>query len=187
MTEIERRYAEFRSDVRGDTLTGYASVWNTYADLGRYVETFAPTAFDASLTNPSSDVRSFWNHDSSALLGRQAAGTLKVWTDSTGLGFEIRLPPTAAGNDVRALAERGDLGGMSIGFRPDSEEWGRVGERELRTHTSVKQLIEISPVSIPAYGSTTVHLRSLHEIPVASTETLRSQIIRARARLLKGN
>jgi HK97 family phage prohead protease len=172
-------YVECRSEVTGDTLTGYASTFGSYADLGSYVETFASTAFDATLANPVTDVRSFYQHDSKMLLGRQSSGTLKLWTDSTGLGYEVKLPNTSYANDVRALAERGDIGGMSIGFRPDQETWGRIGNRELRTHVSVKTLVEISPVSIPAYDSTTAQLRSLDCITV---EPRHSQIARARAR-----
>jgi HK97 family phage prohead protease len=175
-------YVECRSEVKGDTLTGYASTFGTYADLGQYVETFARSAFDATLANPASDVRSFYQHDSAMLLGRQSSGTLKLWTDSTGLGYELSLPKTSYAADVRELASRGDLGGMSIGFIPDSEEWGRLGNRELRTHLSVARLVEISPVSIPAYDSTTAQLRSLDHITTATTIDLRTQIALAKVR-----
>ncbi|SHU12630.1 phage prohead protease, HK97 family [Mycobacteroides abscessus subsp. abscessus] len=190
MTGIEIRSAELESEVNGNTLSGYASVFGTYADLGSYVETFAPTAFDATLQNPASDVRAYYQHDSKMLLGRQSSGTLKVWTDTRGLGYEIELPKTSYADDVRELADRGDLGGMSIGFRPnpDGETWGRLGNRELRTHTSVLALIEVSPVSIPAYGSTTVQLRSLDHITQPAIDG-RTQLFRARfaARYRKGN
>lgn len=183
MTEILTRSAELRSEVTGNTLTGYGQVWGTYADLTRYVETFAPNAFDASLADPASDVRSFWNHQSGLLLGRQSAGTLRVWTDSTGLGFEVSLPRTSAGNDVRELAERGDIGGVSVGFRPGTESWSTLGGRELRTHDTVT-LIEISPCSIPAYGDTdtTVQLRSLADIPTHRADQ-RTQILAAKTRV----
>ncbi len=179
MSDIQPRYIEMRSEVTGSTLTGYASVYGTYADLGSYVETFAPGSFDAALGGDA-DVRSFWNHDSGMLLGRQSTGTLKVWTDTTGLGFEVSLPNTSAGNDVRELAERGDIGGVSIGFRPGEEDHtGRVGNRALRTHTSVARLIEISPCSIPAYSSTSVHLRSLEHITQPAIDG-RTQLFLAR-------
>lgn len=182
MSDIQLRSIELRSEVKGNTLTGYASVYGTYADLGSFVETFSPTAFDKTLVDPSTDVRSFWNHQSSQLLGRQSSKTLRVWSDSTGLGFEVQLPPTSAGNDVRALAERGDIGGVSIGFRPDDETWGRIGNRDLRTHNSVATLIEISPCAIPAFGSTTVQLRSLEHITTQDAEDLRTQIFGAKLR-----
>jgi HK97 family phage prohead protease len=177
---IEIRSADLESEVEGNTLTGYASTFGTYADLGSYVETFAPTAFDATLADPATDVRAYYQHDSSMLLGRQSSGTLTVWTDTRGLGFELELPNTSYAKDVRELAGRGDLGGMSIGFRPNpnGETRGTINGRTLRTHTSVAALIEISPVSIPAYSSTTVQLRSLDHLPAESRDG-RTQLVRA--------
>lgn len=186
MSEIQLRSIELRSEVAGNTLTGYASVYGTYADLGAYVETFAPNAFNATLADPATDVRSFWNHDSAKLLGRQSAETLRVWTDSTGLGFEVELPNTSYASDVRALAERGDVGGVSIGFRAGQEDWSRIGQRELRTHTSVATLIEISPVSLPAYNSTTIALRSLEHIAQPAINGRTQLIVARHATLVKG-
>ena len=56
-----------------------------------------------------------------------------------------------------ALASRGDLGGMSFGFRPVAEDWRDGGKtRELRA----VELVEISVVSAwPAYEGTTVAAR----------------------------
>ena len=70
---------------------------------------------------------------------------------------------------------------------PDGETWSTIGHRELRTHVSVARLIEISPVSLPAYGFTTVQLRSLEHI--THPDSVRSQATRARARvnLPRGN
>lgn len=176
MTDIQQRSIEFRSAVEGRMLTGYAQVYGTYGVLPAYVETFAPTAFDAILSDPASDVRSFWNHDSASLLGRQSAGTLRVWSDSTGLGFEVDLPNTTVGNDIRELAERGDIGGVSVSFIPGDIEYGRIGNRELRTHTSVARLVELSPCSIPVYSSTSVQLRA--DIPTPAIDG-RTQLARA--------
>ncbi|MCV7348270.1 HK97 family phage prohead protease [Mycolicibacterium rhodesiae] len=172
-------YIECRSEITGDTLTGYASTFGTYADLGSYVETFAPNAFDAVLADTATDVRAFYQHDSAMLLGRQSSGTLKLWTDSTGLGYELALPKTSYANDVRELAARGDLSGMSIGFRPDQQTWTKLGSRDLRTHISVGALVEISPVSVPAYGSTTAQLRSLDHITTTQAIDGRTQLFRA--------
>lgn len=181
-------YIECRSEVAGNTLTGYASTFGTYAELGSYVETFAPTAFDATLADADTDVRAYYQHDSAMLLGRQSSGTLRLWTDSTGLGYELSLPNTGYANDVRELAARNDLGGMSIGFRPDQESWSKISGRDLRTHTSIAKLIEVSPVSIPAYNSTTVQLRNLDSITQPAIDG-RTQLTLARARvhLPKGN
>ena len=71
MTETLIRSADLRSEVRGNTL----HTFGTYADLGAYVETFAPGAFDAALQSPTADVRAYYQHDPAMLLGRQSSGT----------------------------------------------------------------------------------------------------------------
>ena len=66
------------------------------------------------------------------------------------------MPATTHGNDVLALAERGDLGGMSFAFTIKRERWD--GER--RTLESV-DLHEVSVVSAwPAYPETIVQARA---------------------------
>jgi hypothetical protein len=174
---------EVRSEISGNTLSGYAAVYAQYADFGSYLETLAPTAFNAVLADPATDVRSFYQHDSALLLGRQSSGTLRLSTDSAGLHFELDIPDTSYGRDVRELVARGDLTGMSFGFIAGQEEWGHTPDgRELRSHISVSRLIEVSPVSIPAYSGTSVQLRSLADIPQQAIDG-RTQIIRAKARV----
>lgn len=180
MAETRPRFqVELRSEVTGRTLTGYGAVFGQYADLGHYLERLDPKAFDKALSDPASDVRSFWNHDSTMLLGRQSSGTLRLSTDSHGLHFELNLPNTSYANDVRELAARGDLTGMSFGFVPGEEEPSWVGNRQVRTHLSVARLIEVSPVSIPAYPGTSVQLRSLEHITTpAESRDGRTQLAR---------
>lgn len=179
MTEIERRCVEVRSEVTGNRISGYASVFDEPADLGPYFEVIARSAFNAVLADPATDVRAFLDHDSGKLLGRQSSGTLRLATDTRGLHFEVDLPKTSAGKDARELINRGDLTGVSFGFKAGQEEWGAYEGRELRTHLSIARLIEISPVSLPAYTGTSVALRSQPAEPI----TGRTQIIRARARV----
>lgn len=187
MSPLSRFHVETRTEVTGRTLNGYAAVFNQYAGFGAYLETLAPTAFDATLTDPATDVRAFYQHDSAMVLGRQSSGTLRLSTDTQGLHFELDIPNTTYGNDLRELVSRGDLTGASFAFIAGEEDWGATPDgRDLRTHLSVHRLIEVSPVSIPAYSGTEVHLRSLADITPTVAETRRSQLIRARARALKG-
>ena len=73
-----------------------------------------------------------------------------------GLRFRLQLPDTSVGRDLRALAARGDLGGMSFGFRAIRDSW----DGDLRTLHEV-ELHEISVVqAFPAYTDTNVALRS---------------------------
>lgn len=151
---IERRaFAEVRTS--GRRLEGYAATSGAEAALGRFVETIEPGAFHSSL---SGDVLALLDHDAGKVLGRTRSGTLRLSEDSKGLALSLDLPDTAHGRDVLALAERGDLGGMSFGFTvpKGGESW--AGER--RTLRTVG-LREISVVSAwPAYPDTSLALRS---------------------------
>jgi HK97 family phage prohead protease len=178
--DIERRCLELRSEVKGNRISGYASVFDETADIGPFLEVIARTAFDAVLADPATDVRAFLDHDSGKLLGRQSSSTLRLSTDSTGLHFEVDLPDTGPGRDARELISRGDLTGVSFAFQSGKDEWSVHEGRDLRTHHSVARLIEISPVSLPAYQGTSVSLRSK---PTNTTLIdSRTQLILARAR-----
>lgn len=184
MSNLLRFGVELRSELSGNTLRGYASVFDQVADLGNHLENLDRSAFSAVIADKTTDVRALYNHDPSLLLGRQSSGTLKLGTDSQGLEFEVDLPDTQLGRDIKILTERGDITGASFGFIPGEDSWSTVEGRRLRTHTSVRHLVDVSPVTFPAYDGTTVAMRSIRH-GVVSTESVRSQLIRARARNLK--
>jgi HK97 family phage prohead protease len=76
---------------------------------------------------------------------------------AAGLEYSLELPPTSLGNDVLALAQRGDLGGMSFAFTADAETWPNPTTRQLRAVT----LHEVSVVHAhPQYGGTSIALRA---------------------------
>lgn len=179
---IERFNVELRSEIHGRTVHGHASVFGQAADMRSHLEQIAPTAFDAALKNEATDVRALFNHNPSGLLGRQSAGTLRVGTDAEGLEFEVDLPDTTLGRDVAELMARGDITGASFGFVPDADTWTRTGDgRRLRTHTSVRSLVDVSVVTFPAYEGAGVALRSIRI--VAAPDSRRRLILsRARAR-----
>lgn len=152
---VERRAF---SDVRanGRRLEGYAATFGAEAQLGTFVETIEPGAFRSSLVG---DVLALLDHDSGKVLGRTRSGTLRLSEDTRGLAFSLDVPDTQAGRDVLALAERGDLGGMSFGFTvpKDGERW-QGNRRSLRNVA----LREVSVVSAwPAYPDTELSLRAL--------------------------
>lgn len=177
---MQRFNVEFRSEVQGNTLHGYAAVFNQVAKLPRHLEMLSRNAFDKVLKD-GADVRALVNHDPSQLIGRSASGTLRLETDDHGLHFEVDLPDTQVGRDLRTLLERGDVTGASFGFVPGADEWSQAPDgSQLRTHTSVAQLLDVSPVTYPAYEGTAVALRAYD----FSRPSGRSQLVRARARLL---
>jgi HK97 family phage prohead protease len=80
---------------------------------------------------------------------------LTLADEKDGLYFDIAVPDTTAGRDAIALAERGDLGGASIGFIVEEE----AREKDVRIIKRAR-LLEISVVSAwPAYAETSVEAR----------------------------
>jgi hypothetical protein len=156
---IEHRALATAVRAQGRRLVGYAATFGTPTDIdGRFTETIARGAFRDTL-GKHEDVLALVDHDASKLLGRTASGTLRLNEDPRGLAFEVDVPPTTLGNDVLAMAERGDLGGMSFGFRTLADHWTDQRTRELRS----VQLVEVSVVhAFPAYQGTTVQARALH-------------------------
>lgn len=156
-----RIYAELRAaGVSGNTLSGHAAVFGQLAQIRGGWEAIAPGAFDEVLARQD-DVVALRDHDPTKLLGRTASGTLRLGTDDDGLVFEVDLPDTAYAHDVRELVARGDLRGASFGFLPGKDELGSGPDgRQLRTHTAVKRLLDVSVVALPAYEGTDVTLRS---------------------------
>ncbi|OWJ78547.1 HK97 family phage prohead protease [Haematobacter genomosp. 1] len=153
---VERRAIATELRATGRRLEGYAATFGAEARIGdAFTETIAPGAFLASLTS-GRDILALLDHDPGKVLGRTRSGSLRLTEDTRGLAFDLDLPDTQAGRDVLALAERGDLGGMSFGFTVRDQH--RQGDRrELRA----VELIEVSVVSAwPAYPGTVVQARA---------------------------
>lgn len=154
---LERRALAAEMRASGRRLEGYAATFGAEARIRDYVETIAPGAFRESLAERG-DILALVDHDPGRVLGRTRSGTLKLAEDTRGLHFEVDLPATSAANDVLALADRGDLGGMSFAFttRDGGDHWNG-DRRELRS----LNLIEVSVVGAwPAYPDTIVQARS---------------------------
>ncbi|MFC3725452.1 HK97 family phage prohead protease [Neoaquamicrobium sediminum] len=153
----ERRALPVEVRARGRRLEGYAATFGAEADIGGlFVETIAQGAFSGSLKRKA-DILALVDHDPGRVLARTRSGTLRLSEDSRGLQFDLDVPETSYGRDVLALAERGDVGGMSFSFTP-IEEHRDGNRRELRS----VELHEVSAVlSWPAYDGTTIQARSL--------------------------
>ncbi|MCG3463824.1 HK97 family phage prohead protease [Xenorhabdus bovienii] len=164
MNDIELRTASLSASDK--KLTGYVIKWNSRSQLlwDEFVEQFAPNAFRASLT-ASADVRALYEHDHMNLLGRTASGTLQLSEDATGLRFELTPPDTQLGRDVLILVERGDIAGMSFGFRALKDQWDTGQAPYVRTVLEA-ELREITVTSLPAYPESGVEIarRSLNAV-----------------------
>ncbi|MBY3564118.1 HK97 family phage prohead protease [Rhizobium laguerreae] len=161
-TNIEKRSCvgavEHRADDGKRTLIGYAAKFERLAMIGSYFqEKIAPGAFATAI---GGDIRALVDHDPGRVIGRTKSGTLRLSEDGTGLRAEIDIPDTSDGNDLWVLVERGDISGMSFGFRVTKETWDETGDVPVRTIQAV-ELFEVSAVAWPAYEDTTIGLRSL--------------------------
>lgn len=152
---VEKRAAD---DKR--TLIGYAAVFERLAMIGGWFkEQIAPGAFADAIAG---DVRALVDHDTGRVIGRTKSGTLRMQEDGVGLRVEIDVPNTTDGNDLWELVERGDISGMSFGFKVTKETWDETGDVPVRTIQAL-ELMEVSAVAFPAYDDTTIGKRSLEE------------------------
>jgi HK97 family phage prohead protease len=147
-------------DVSADRkIRGHAIVFGSLSvDLGGFREVIAPEAVDRTLRE-GLDVRALVDHDSAKIIGRTKAGTLFLRKSKQGLQVEIDPPNTTYARDLMESVERGDISGMSFGFRvpQGGDEWDDDGNGVIRT---VRDMIvsEISVVGFPAYPATDVQV-----------------------------
>jgi len=124
------------------------------------------------------DVRALFNHDYNYLLGRTSAGTLKIWTDERGLGYEAQLPDTSYAKDLAVLMERGDVTQSSFAFMVDQDRWEVDDEGNYTRYIeSVSRLIDVSPVVLPAYQAATSELTEREHLIVDEATEVRSEPI----------
>lgn len=143
---------------------GHAAVFGELSeDLGGFREMIQAGAFADAIERD--DVRALWNHDSSQVLGRNLAGTLRMAEDKVGLAIEIDLPDTQAGRDAAVSIERGDVTQMSFGFQildwSKDQVWQNDDDGNLVRTILRASLFDVSPVTYPAYPQTDIAMRSL--------------------------
>ena len=174
---------EFRFE--GDdkrTLQGYAAVFDSPTSLGQFDEVIEPGAFTRTL-GEGADVRALIDHDPGRVIGRTKSGTLMLEETDRGLWASIQLPDTQEATDLATLVDRGDLDGMSFGFRTVTDKWETEGGRNVR-HLQDVDLFDVSVVAYPAYPDTDLALRSLATIQATGDD---AEDMRRRYRLLRLN
>lgn len=167
--DIQRNDERVRPDFLTQTkegkkfLTGYAIKFGQRSKkLGNYYEIIDSRALDGvDLT----DVKALVDHDYSKVLGRTLSNTLSLEIDNVGLKFEIELADTTYANDLYKSIERGDINECSFGFRIDETDRNSTtveridSDTYLRTVKKIKELREISIVSLPAYKGTNAEIK----------------------------
>lgn len=161
---LERRFlaTEFESRAEGDALTieGYALKWELKSqNLGGFREKVQQGA--TTKTIGEADIRGLVNHDSNLILGRNRSGTLDLAEDETGLYYRINADLRQSYvRDLAIAMERGDVNQSSFGFRAIKDDWG-IDEDDFPIRTLQEiALFDVSPVTYPAYLSSTSGLGS---------------------------
>ena len=141
---------------------GYAATFNAEATGLNFREVIAPGAFTRALASQD-PVFLLVNHDMEGIpLASTQSGTLSLRQDSTGLYMEATLDPAnPKAQELSSALRRGDMDKMSFAFTVSPD--GQTKDAGLRTLTDIERLYEVSVVTLPAYDSTSVGMRSVEE------------------------
>ena len=135
----------------------------TYAGVRERIE---PGAF-AAVLGGKRDVLGLLDHNVYALLGRVSAGTLALRDTVEGLAFQLRLRQTPQGLEIYEQVRRGEMGGVSIGFKETTSRFVERGGVKVWTEIDLFETSLITPFS--AYKLARVEVGGLS----SERETLR--------------
>lgn len=190
-TEFRALATAGAADTGEPILLGYAARYNVEATIaGTFREIIKPAAFREAVR--TDDVRGLFNHLSSVVLGRTRSGTLALSEDNVGLAYRITInPDDAEAMSVWHRVRRNDVNGSSFAFEvkdPSTDEewqWPKGGTMPLRILHRLS-LVDVSPVTFPAYPQTSVSARrrTRNGDDQAQRRLLRARIELARARHL---
>ncbi len=167
--EVESRMNNRSVEVRGSPggqmrVGGYAATFGNRSEPlpgpygAAFIETVAKSFFNKSRSDGWPGVLARFNHRDDMILGATRSGSLRLNIDSTGLDYEVDLLESRS--DIYQLVRRGDIGNSSFSFLAYQDDWQYDDGMPLRTLISGK-LLDVAPVTMPAYCSTSVALRSL--------------------------
>jgi len=148
---------ELRAESDGNTIVGYAAIWDSPSEPMPFTEYVKRGAFSKTL-NDGADVRLLVDHEG-VPLARTKSGTMKLVEDERGLRMEAKLDPmNPDAARIMSAMKRGDLSQMSFAFRTVKDNWN--SDRSVRELREV-QLFDVSVVTFPAYEETVAELRSV--------------------------
>lgn len=84
------------------------------------------------------------------------------------------------GNDAHESIQRGDVDGMSFGFRCIEDMWSKIQykDREIYKRTILEvELFEVSPCVFPAYPDSQINIRSLNDFKEEIDKERRKKLI----------
>jgi len=168
---------EVRAEGDGNTLVGYAAIFDSPSEPLPYTEFVRRGAFSKTI-NDGADVRLLIDHEGLPL-ARTKSGTMVLEEDERGLRVEAELDP-ANPDAARVLSamKRGELSQMSFAFKTIKDSWS--ADRSTRELKEVR-LYDVSIVTFPAYEETVAELRNRNQtaiVEVANPILLRKNQIR---------
>lgn len=173
----ESRNTFLRVEVRSASdrrVGGYAAVFNRHSqNLGGFVEVVNPTFFNKSKAEGWEGAVCRYNHEDLYLLGTTKGGTLRLNVDETGLEYNVDVPECRG--DVFEMIGRGDINQSSFAFQVTDQDWAQSEQGFPQRTLLSGKLLDVAPVTVPAYQDTTVGLRSLAEfkkVPFEDVQTL---------------
>lgn len=172
------------NEQHGHFLSGRPIVFGQRTNLGDYDEVIDQGALDKT---DLKDVRFLVNHNVDMIpLARSRNNnensTMQMVVDSEGMLIRVDLD-TENNADAKSLysaVSRGDISGMSFMFAVDGDAWENVDtDHPLRHVRSIRQVMEVSAVTFPAYSSTSIQARGIADALDSAKASLDSE----RARL----
>lgn len=167
---------EYRAVALGDTQTEDGKLYGVgirfssptvIGDMSAngFKEEFAAGVFTKTLQER--DTVLLDNHDSAKPIARKSAGTLRFVQAPDELRWDADPVDTTYARDAAANIKAGNYGGCSVGFRSVKEDWydedGNLSTPAAGVRRVVREaeLPELSVVTFPAYGDTSVSARDM--------------------------
>lgn len=179
----ERRYftttvqMEKRAEGKSSKIEGMAALYNNITRIGNWFdEEILPGAFDDVMND---DVRCLFNHNPNYVLARSVdgKGTLKLELTNEGLKYSYKTPNRTYAKDLEDSIESGDVSGSSFAFRIKEQKWiQRKDDVELRQIVKFEKLLDVAPVTYPAYPDASVGKRSLETFRASEEEFIGEEV-----------
>lgn len=147
-----------RAETEEKIIEGYFAVFDKETEL--FPGAFEKIDKNAFASQLNADVRALINHDTTLVLGRTTAGTLRLSTDERGLYGVIKVNPY----DLDALnlyerIKRGDVNQCSFGFFIKDEDVEHRSDGSTCWTIKDVNLFEVSACTFPAYENTGIQAR----------------------------
>lgn len=164
---------------RGHELTGTPIVFDQRTNLGWYDEIIDRHALDET---DLKDVRFLVNHNTDMIpLARSRNNnensTMQMIVAEEGMNIRVDLDTenNAEAKSLYSAVERGDISGMSFMFIVDKDSWEDIDtDHPTRTVRSIRQVLEVSAVTFPAYTQTSIQARGISDALESAKESLES-------------